>query len=46
VPDANRRDVLPIPDRPYAGLVTYDAKDPATSFPRSTWPTRPRTSTT
>jgi arylsulfatase A-like enzyme len=33
VPDANKRDVLPIPDRPYAGLVTYDARDPATSFP-------------
>jgi len=33
VPDTTRRDVLPIPDRPYAGLVTYDAKDPATSFP-------------
>jgi arylsulfatase A-like enzyme len=28
------RAVLPIPDRAYAGLVTYDAKDPATSFPR------------
>jgi arylsulfatase A-like enzyme len=27
------RTVLPIPDRPYAGLITYDAKDPATSFP-------------
>ena len=27
------RQVLPIPDRPLAGLVTYDAKDPATSFP-------------
>ncbi len=27
------RQVLPIPDRPFAGLVTYDAKDPATSFP-------------
>ena len=27
------RDVLPIPDRAYAGLVTYDAKDPDTSFP-------------
>jgi arylsulfatase A-like enzyme len=28
------RDVLPIPDahQPYPGLVTYDAKDPATSF--------------
>jgi arylsulfatase A-like enzyme len=24
---------LPIPDRPYMGLVTYDAKDPDTSFP-------------
>jgi arylsulfatase len=28
-----RRDVLPIPDQPYQGLVTYDAKDPDTSFP-------------
>jgi arylsulfatase len=27
------REVLPIPDRPYAGLVTYDAKDPDASFP-------------
>jgi arylsulfatase len=27
------RIVLPIPDRQYAGLITYDAKDPATSFP-------------
>ena len=27
------REVLPIPDRPYEGVVTYDAKDPATSFP-------------
>jgi arylsulfatase A-like enzyme len=27
------REVLPIPDRRYEGLVTYDAKDPATSFP-------------
>src|SRR5688572_16376964 len=25
--------MLPIPDRPAAGLTTYDAKDPATSFP-------------
>src|ERR1700761_2295002 len=24
---------LPIPDRPHAGLTTYDAKDPDTSFP-------------
>ncbi|EHI44896.1 sulfatase [Rhodococcus opacus PD630] len=28
-----RREVLPIPDRPYLGLVTYDAKDPDTTFP-------------
>jgi hypothetical protein len=28
-----QREVLPIPDRPHVGLVTYDAKDPATSFP-------------
>jgi arylsulfatase A-like enzyme len=27
------RYVLPIPDRPSAGLITYDAKDPDTSFP-------------
>jgi arylsulfatase len=28
-----RRDVLPIPDRTPVGLTTYDARDPATSFP-------------
>jgi arylsulfatase len=28
-----RRDVLPIPERPHAGPITYDAKDPDTSFP-------------
>jgi arylsulfatase A-like enzyme len=27
------RQILPIPDIPYRGLVTYDAKDPDTSFP-------------
>jgi arylsulfatase A-like enzyme len=27
------RTVLPIPDRPYTGVTTYDAKDPDTSFP-------------
>src|SRR6185369_17234848 len=27
------RSVLPIPDRQHLGLVTYDAKDPDTSFP-------------
>ena len=31
--DQIQRDVLPIPDRAYAGPVTYDAKDPDTSFP-------------
>jgi arylsulfatase len=31
--DAIQRAVLPIPDRPHAGLTTFDAKDPATSFP-------------
>ena len=31
-PDEVQRDVLPIPDRPYEGLVTYDANDPETSF--------------
>ncbi len=28
-----KRDVLPIPDITPVGLTTYDAKDPATSFP-------------
>jgi hypothetical protein len=28
-----QREVLPIPDRSQVGLVTYDARDPATSFP-------------
>jgi arylsulfatase A-like enzyme len=27
------REALPIPDRRYTGLITYDAKDPDTSFP-------------
>jgi arylsulfatase len=31
--DLTRRTVLPIPDMPYAGVVTYDAKDPDTAFP-------------
>jgi len=31
--DEVKRDVLPIPDRPYEGPITYDAKDPDTSFP-------------
>jgi len=31
--DKIQRTVLPIPDRPRLGLVTYDAKDPDTKFP-------------
>jgi arylsulfatase len=27
------RNVLPIPDRPRTGLITYDAKDPETKYP-------------
>ena len=34
MPDAKvERTVLPIPDRPRTGLITYDAKDPDTKFP-------------
>jgi arylsulfatase A-like enzyme len=28
-----QRSILPIPDRPHVGLVTYDAKDPSTKYP-------------
>jgi hypothetical protein len=28
-----QRSVLPIPDQPSFGLVTYDARDPDTRFP-------------
>ena len=31
--DDIQRSVLPIPDQPRAGLITYDAKDPASKFP-------------
>ncbi len=31
--DQVQRTVLPIPDLPYVGLTTYDAKDPDTSYP-------------
>jgi arylsulfatase len=31
--DKIQREILPIPDRPFTGLITYDAKDPDTSFP-------------
>ena len=30
-----QREILPIPDRPYAGFIGYDAKDPDSKFPRS-----------
>jgi arylsulfatase A-like enzyme len=33
VSDNSSRAHLPIPDRGHVGLTTYDAKDPATSFP-------------
>jgi arylsulfatase len=33
MPDPIQREILPIPDRPHAGLVTYDAKEPETAFP-------------
>jgi arylsulfatase A-like enzyme len=31
--DTPSRTALPIPSRPYTGLITYDAKDPDTHFP-------------
>src|SRR6267142_2748516 len=31
--DKTQRTVLPIPDQPRKGLITYDAKDPETKFP-------------
>ncbi len=31
--DPSLRATLPIPDRPYAGVATYDARDPDTAFP-------------
>jgi arylsulfatase A-like enzyme len=32
-PDKHSRSILPIPDRPYAGEVLYDAKNPDSKFP-------------
>src|SRR4026207_2287556 len=32
-PDQQARTVLPIPDQPRTGLITYDAKDPDTHYP-------------
>ncbi len=42
MPDRDRiqRAILPIPDRPHVGLVTYDAKDPNTKYAPIT-PIRP-----
>jgi arylsulfatase A-like enzyme len=34
--DPIQRNVLPIPDRPRTGLITYDAKDPETKYPAIT----------
>ena len=31
--DKIQRNVLPIPDQPHVGLMTYDAKDPDTKYP-------------
>ncbi len=31
--DSKHRTVLPIPDQPRTGLITYDAKDPDTKYP-------------
>lgn len=28
-----QREILPVPDRPYAGFIAYDAKDPDSKFP-------------
>ncbi len=38
--DGTSRTVLPIPDKPRSGFITYDAKDPETKFPPIT-PLRP-----
>lgn len=32
-PEHLQRGVLPIPDKPYAGFVAYDARDPNSKFP-------------
>ena len=39
-PDNIQRAVLPIPDKPRSGLITYDAKDPENKYPKIT-PLRP-----
>ncbi len=36
-----QREILPIPDQPYAGFIAYDAKDPDSKFPPIE-PLRPR----
>jgi hypothetical protein len=32
-PDPWQREILPIPDPPYAGTIVYDAKNPEAKFP-------------
>jgi arylsulfatase A-like enzyme len=32
-PEKIQREILPIPDKPYAGFIAYDAKDPESKFP-------------
>ena len=32
-PDSKQREILPIPDRAFAGFMAYDAKDPDSKFP-------------
>src|SRR5271154_5063227 len=38
--DNIQREVLPVPDKPRSGLITYDAKDPENKYPKIT-PLRP-----
>jgi arylsulfatase len=33
MPDDVQREVLPVPDQRYQGLIVYDAKDPSSGFP-------------
>ena len=40
--EATLRTTLPIPDRPFTGVTTYDAKDPDTAFPAIDPCDRPR----
>lgn len=40
--DDIQRNVLPIPDPARTGLITYDAKDPETKYPKITQLRPPR----